>query len=218
MPGCYIRRVIRRADSERLRKGSSGERAGSVPRGVRPGGLGLLHTLALLMWGVLILGASVALATETGFWWLVLIFGAAVPGVPLARATRGARAHPAPPAAPSEERERELLAVLGRHGEVGPVLVATETTLTVAEADEMLGEMARKGYLEIRGRAGVLAYASPGRGAGGSPRRNVPDSPASDGAAGRASTRSRDSGTSDRTPHRTRVGGAGSPGLRPDQP
>ena len=50
------------------------------------------------------------------------------------------------------------------------MLVATETTLTVAEADEMLGEMARKGYLEIRVRAGVLAYASPGdRLAGTSP-------------------------------------------------
>ena len=156
---------------------------GQVPRDARLGGLGPLHILALLVWSVLILGASVALATETGFWWLVLIFGAAVPVVLLAQANAGVRAHPTPPAARSAERERELLAVLDRHGEVGPVLVATETTLTVTEADEMLGEMARKGYLEVRIRDGVLAYASPSRRAKGAPPRKAPDPAESDGGA-----------------------------------
>ena len=151
--------MIRRAHPERLREESSGERVG--PRGTRAGLPGLLHTLALLAWGILVLAASVVLAAETGLWWLVLLFGAAVP---VALATQGkGDARTRPPSAWAKDGERELLDVLGRHGEVGPALVAMETMLTVTEADEMLGEMARKGHLEVRVRDGVLAYALPGR-------------------------------------------------------
>ena len=159
-PYCYIRCVIRRAEPELLRREGSGGRVGPETRGVRPGGPGVLHTLALLVWGVFILATSVALAGETGLWWLVLVFGAAVPVALAAQANGVARRRRT---GRGEDGEGELLEVLGRHGEVGPALVAMETSLTLAEADGMLDRMAREGYLEVRARDGMLAYALPGR-------------------------------------------------------
>ena len=135
---------------------------GADPPGMRPSGPGLLHTLALLVWGVLILAASVALAGETGFWWLVLVFGAGVPIALVAQANRGARGREAR-LDRGEVGERELLEVLGRHGEVGPAVVAVETSLTITQADGMLDALAKKGYLEVKARDGMLAYALPGR-------------------------------------------------------
>jgi hypothetical protein len=42
--------------------------------------------------------------------------------------------------------ERQLLVAIERHGEVTPARAALETSLTVAEADRMLGELAEKGH------------------------------------------------------------------------
>lgn len=158
---------------------------GPRPRDLRSGGPGLLHTLALLAWGVLILAASVVLAGETGFWWLVLVFGAAVP-VALSIPTKGGGGTQTPPTARVDDKERELLSVLGRHGEVGPALVAMETALTVTEAEGMLGEMAKKGHLEVRARDGVLAYALPGRRGEAPSPGAAADPPAPDNPTGHA--------------------------------
>ncbi len=55
--------------------------------------------------------------------------------------------------------ERELLVALGRHGELTSVLAAAETSLSVAEADSRLGDLAHGGHLEVRARGGAIFYA-----------------------------------------------------------
>ncbi len=54
--------------------------------------------------------------------------------------------------------EQELLEAIERHGEITPVRAALETPLTVAEADRMLSELAKGGYLEVRTEGGKLLY------------------------------------------------------------
>ena len=56
-------------------------------------------------------------------------------------------------------KERELLRALHEHGELTPAQAAMETSLTVSEADEMLGGLAEGGHLEVRVRGGGLFYA-----------------------------------------------------------
>ena len=55
--------------------------------------------------------------------------------------------------------ERELLEALARHGEITAARAALETTLSVAEADRMLSELAKNGHIEVRAREGRLGYA-----------------------------------------------------------
>jgi hypothetical protein len=58
-----------------------------------------------------------------------------------------------------ESKERELLEALARRGELSPALAALETSLTVAEADRMLSELAESGHVEVRAHEGRLGYA-----------------------------------------------------------
>ena len=62
-------------------------------------------------------------------------------------------------AATEESKERELLGALARHGELSPALAALETSLSVAEADRMLSELAKSGHVEVKAREGRLGYA-----------------------------------------------------------
>ena len=56
-------------------------------------------------------------------------------------------------------KEREILEALQREGELTPARAAMETSLTVAEADGMLKELAEGGHLEVRVRGGGIFYA-----------------------------------------------------------
>jgi hypothetical protein len=58
-----------------------------------------------------------------------------------------------------ESKERELLGALARRGELSPALAALETSLTVAEADRILSELAESGHLEVRAHEGRIGYA-----------------------------------------------------------
>ena len=58
-----------------------------------------------------------------------------------------------------ESKERELLEALARRGELSPALAALETSLTVAEADRMLSDLAKDGHVEVRAHEGRLGYA-----------------------------------------------------------
>ena len=62
-------------------------------------------------------------------------------------------------AATEENKERELLEALARHGELSPALAALETSLSVAEANRMLSDLANSGHVEVRAREGRLGYA-----------------------------------------------------------
>ncbi|HEY6711568.1 MAG TPA: hypothetical protein VI055_04800 [Rubrobacter sp.] len=58
-----------------------------------------------------------------------------------------------------ESKERELLEALARHGELSPALAALETSLTVAEANRMLSDLANSGHVEVKAHEGRLGYA-----------------------------------------------------------
>src|ERR671921_52030 len=52
-----------------------------------------------------------------------------------------------------------LLVALARHGELSPALAALETSLSVAEANRMLSDLANSGHVEVRAHEGRLGYA-----------------------------------------------------------
>lgn len=62
---------------------------------------------------------------------------------------------------PVEEgrKEKEVLGVLARSGEVTPARAALETSLSVSEADRVLSRLAKDGHVEVRAREGSLGYA-----------------------------------------------------------
>jgi hypothetical protein len=62
-------------------------------------------------------------------------------------------------ASAEESKEQELLEALARRGELSPALAALETSLTVAEANRMLSELANNGHVEVRAHEGRLGYA-----------------------------------------------------------
>jgi hypothetical protein len=55
--------------------------------------------------------------------------------------------------------ERELLEAIRDSGEISAAAAAAGTSLTVAEADRMLRELAEGGHLEVRARGGAIFYA-----------------------------------------------------------
>ena len=58
-----------------------------------------------------------------------------------------------------EERERELLVAIRESGEISAASAAARTSLTVAEADRRLKELAENGHIEVRARGGAILYA-----------------------------------------------------------
>ncbi len=119
--------------------------------------LGWGKILVLMAWGFVVLAfAAGGLADVTRLWWLVLVFGAAVPFL-LALQNRRSRVGGELP--PDHEGERELLDVLRERGEVTVASAAMLTTLAVDRASGILEALTRKGHLEARVRDGTLVYA-----------------------------------------------------------
>lgn len=89
----------------------------------------------------------------TTYFWVVFpafgMLGSGVAGLSGARPARFSE----------QERERELLEALRRRGEVSAAGAASETSMTVDEADRKLRELADGGHLEVRVRGGALFYA-----------------------------------------------------------
>lgn len=128
------------------------------------GGLGLLAVVLLALFAFL---AAPGMNLAYSEWLLTATVPvsvlAALPALWLSiRGVAGMfRLNPSPEAESlSEEgKEKELLGAMERRGELTPARAAMETTLTVAEADRMLGEFAQKGYLVARVSGGNLVYA-----------------------------------------------------------
>jgi hypothetical protein len=100
------------------------------------------------------------IAFVPGLWWVVTIYGwIAFPAFGLL--VRGAVGLPESGAGSplAESKEKELLGALRERGEITPTRAAMETSLSVAEADGMLRELAEGGHLEVRVRGGALFYA-----------------------------------------------------------
>ena len=111
--------------------------------------------------GLLLVAASLLLFTQ--MWWLIFVFGwMFFPAIGLfARGVAGLTdaTDARPGGLPENSRERELLEAIKNQGELSPAQAAMETSLTVAEADKMLGELAEGGHLDVRVRGGGIFYA-----------------------------------------------------------
>lgn len=112
----------------------------------------------IAVWCFLIMVISLNLAVTPLHWLSIAAFGVLLPGFLIVFAHGVISSHESPPPMPWD-KENELLAVLGERGELTPTLAAMKTSLTVSEASEMLEGLARKGYLEMRGEDGILAYS-----------------------------------------------------------
>ena len=132
-------------------------------RGMRPfgGSASPAIVLGLVVGGIFLF----SLADSFGFFPFFILFWWMVPFVlvPMivasARGVGGLFEAGARRSLDGEHRERELLEALVRHGEITPARAALETTLSVAEADRMLSELAKNGHIEVRAREGRLGYA-----------------------------------------------------------
>lgn len=120
----------------------------------------VITSLAILL--PVILGVVLVFSLVPWLWWLIFVFGWGVfPAFGLfvrgvAGLSEGGQTEK--PAAPGG-KERELLGALRERGELTPAQAAMETSLTVAEADGMLKELANGGHLDVRVRGGGLFYA-----------------------------------------------------------
>jgi hypothetical protein len=91
----------------------------------------------------------------TIYGWVVFpAFGLLARGISERSGTGGSAA-----SAVSVSPERELLEALRRHGEVSAARAAMETSLSVKDADAMLGKLARDGHLEVRAKDGGVFYS-----------------------------------------------------------
>lgn len=103
-------------------------------------------------------------AFAPGLWWVFTIYGWVVfPAFGLLARGVSEVSEAAPgravEGAPGVSQEGELLEALRRHGELTAARAAMETSLSVAGADKMLGELAKDGHLEVRARDGGVFYA-----------------------------------------------------------
>lgn len=119
---------------------------------------------ALAVLAPVVLSGVFLVAFFPGLWWILTTYvWISFPAFGLLiRGLAGTSAHPSAPRTPrvtEDDEERELLEALRTHGELSPVLAATETSLSVARADAMLRGLAEGGHLEARVRGGGLSYA-----------------------------------------------------------
>ena len=143
-----------------------------------PGGLGRLFGVevegmspraqvaaALAVLVPVALSGLLLVALVPSMWWIFTTYGwVAFPafGLLLRGLTgtpAGSARVPAIRAASAHDREKEILAVLRREGEITPIHAAMGTSLSVAEAEQVLRELAEGGHLEVRTRGGGLFYA-----------------------------------------------------------
>jgi len=98
-------------------------------------------------------------------WWIfTTYFWVAFPALGLLRSGVSGLGEGRPVRVSGEERERELLVAIRESGEISAASAAARTSLTVAEADWRLKELAENGHLEVRARDGAIFYALWGNG------------------------------------------------------
>jgi hypothetical protein len=107
-------------------------------------------------------GVVAVLTLLPSLWWLIFVFGWMIfPGFGLlVRGVAGLSEGQNQTELPAgNSRERELLGALRERGKLTPAEAAMETSLTVAEADKMLKELAEGGHLQVRVHGGGLFYS-----------------------------------------------------------
>ena len=107
-----------------------------------------------------VVGVVLVLSLASWLWWLIFVFGWVIfPAFSLLVRGIAGLLEGKSELASASGKERELLEALREHGELSPAQVAMETSLTVAEADRMLKELAEGGHLQVRVRGGGLLYS-----------------------------------------------------------
>jgi DNA-binding CsgD family transcriptional regulator len=127
----------------------------------------ILAVLGVGVWCLFILFVSVAFVIDRGLadvgivWLAVFGIGVVAPVLLLRQINRAMEAHEESrrPTPDAREKEKELLEALEEGGEITPATAAMRTSLTVDEASKMLGELARKGHLEVQMEEGIMAYS-----------------------------------------------------------
>jgi hypothetical protein len=100
-------------------------------------------------------------------WWIfTTYFWVAFPALGLLTSGVSGLGEGRPVRVSGEERERELLVAIRESGEISAASAAARTSLTVAEADRRLKELAENGHIEVRARGGAILYALWGDGVG----------------------------------------------------
>jgi hypothetical protein len=116
--------------------------------------------VALSVLAPVALSGLLLVALAPGLWWIFTTYGwVAFPAFAMLVRGLARLAGAGPEEALADTKERELLRALREHGELTPARAAVETSLSVAEADRMLGELAGAGHLAVRVRGGGLYYA-----------------------------------------------------------
>jgi hypothetical protein len=103
-------------------------------------------------------------------WWIfTTYFWVAFPALGLLTSGVSGLGEGRPVRVSGEQRERELLEAIQERGEISAASAAARTSLTVAEADRRLKELAENGHIEVRARGGAVFYALWGAGDGVEP-------------------------------------------------
>jgi DNA-binding CsgD family transcriptional regulator len=128
---------------------------------------GRAAVLALIVWGVMVLVVTGAIAGSTALWPLLPIVGSAVPlGLVFlavwhaknqGEALRGREIRAV--LGSDDQAEREVLGALLQSEGLAPAAVAARTSLSVSQASEVLERLAAKGHLDVTAREGNLEYA-----------------------------------------------------------
>lgn len=118
-------------------------------------------TASLAVLGPVVLSGLFLVAFVPGLWWIfTTYFWVAFPAFGLlVRGVAGLSDHKRQVTTVRATGEKELLEALRREGELTPVRAAMETSLSVAEAEGMLKELAEAGHLEVRVSDGAIFYA-----------------------------------------------------------
>jgi hypothetical protein len=105
-------------------------------------------------------GAVLVFTLVPWLWWLIFVFGWMIfPAFGLLLRGVAGISEDRTGLPAGNSKERELLEALRARGELTPAEAAMETSLSVAEADRMLRELAEGGHLEVRVRGGGLFYS-----------------------------------------------------------
>ncbi len=116
--------------------------------------------VAVTVLALVLAGAVSVFTLVPWLWWLIFTFGWMIfPAFGLLMRGIAGTSEDRPELSAANSKERELLGALREHGELTPARAAMETSLTVAEADEMLKELAEGGHLDVRVRGGGIFYA-----------------------------------------------------------
>ena len=152
--GSYVGRGMRHGE---WRQGGGREFLGREVDKMSPGARISAALSVLLAVG---LSGVFLVAFVPSLWWIfTTYFWVAFPAFGLLTSGIAGFSEGRPVRVSEEERERELLEAIRESGEISAAAAAARTSLTVAEVDRRLKELAENGHLEVRARGGAIFYA-----------------------------------------------------------